>query len=422
MRVTIIGAGIGGLTLAQALHRAGVEVSVHDRDLRVKATGGYRLHLDDLACEVLRRHLAPDHYQALLASSAPRGSVRRYSCTNHHLHLLATMPSDPGTETLLIGRVPLRILLAHGLGDRLRFGAEYVSHNIRPDGKIVTHFADGSTDVADVLVGVDGARSRVAAALAGRDLSSPVGFGGIAARTPLTTRTRALLPAALDGGPALAFGPNGASVFLTTHDPATGPTVDPNVCTHSGRRHRSTRADLGTQRHRVTAAPRPSRFPDRHRADRARRRHTARLARAAAPTDHRHRPRHRSLVPVLRRRPRRRADPLVSRPVTALGDAVNAMPPTGGRAAATAIRDADHLTRELLAARDGTATIAVATHQFHRHMTGYAPDAVRASLRPLQWLRRLNRPGLRGLAGHGLTAAATAHRLTTTLYARRGAG
>ena len=77
MRVMIIGAGIGGLTLAQALHRGGIEVSVHDRDPQVEATGGYRLHLDDRACEVLRRHLSPQHYHALLASSVSRATLRR---------------------------------------------------------------------------------------------------------------------------------------------------------------------------------------------------------------------------------------------------------------------------------------------------------------------------------------------------------
>ncbi|SFF98069.1 FAD binding domain-containing protein [Actinoplanes philippinensis] len=76
MRVMIIGAGIGGLTLAQALHHGGIEVSVHDRDPRVEATGGYRLHLDDRACEVLRRHLSPQHYHALLASSVSRATLQ----------------------------------------------------------------------------------------------------------------------------------------------------------------------------------------------------------------------------------------------------------------------------------------------------------------------------------------------------------
>jgi salicylate hydroxylase len=47
---------------------------------------------------------------------------------------------------------------------------------------------------ADLLVGADGAGSRVAIALAGGPTSQPTGLGGIAARTRLTPELRALLP------------------------------------------------------------------------------------------------------------------------------------------------------------------------------------------------------------------------------------
>lgn len=74
MRVVIIGAGIGGLTLAQALRRTGVDVAVHDRDPAAEATGGYRLHLDERACAALQRHLAPEHYQVLSDAEVALGN------------------------------------------------------------------------------------------------------------------------------------------------------------------------------------------------------------------------------------------------------------------------------------------------------------------------------------------------------------
>ncbi|HZA15380.1 MAG TPA: FAD-dependent monooxygenase [Pseudonocardiaceae bacterium] len=84
--------------------------------------------------------------------------------------------------------------------------------------------------------------------------------------------------------------------------------------------------------------------------------------------------------------------PWPSGPVTALGDAVHVMPPTGGRGASTAIRDAGLLTRALSAAAEGHSTLGLAVHHFERGMAGYAPQAVRASLAPLIWQRRLRGP------------------------------
>ena len=47
MKVAVAGAGVGGLCLAQGLLRAGLEVTVYERDQALDAGGqGYRLHLD----------------------------------------------------------------------------------------------------------------------------------------------------------------------------------------------------------------------------------------------------------------------------------------------------------------------------------------------------------------------------------------
>ncbi len=73
--------------------------------------------------------------------------------------------------------------------------------------------------------------------------------------------------------------------------------------------------------------------------------------------------------------------------VTALGDAVHAMPPTGGRGASTAIQDAHVLHRELLAARDGHKTVPMAVHDYQRAMRPYAAAAVAESLQPVGWIR-----------------------------------
>lgn len=87
------------------------------------------------------------------------------------------------------------------------------------------------------------------------------------------------------------------------------------------------------------------------------------------------------------------------------------MPPTGGQAAATAIRDADLLARELDAVVAGRTTVPLAVHAYERAMPAHALPAVRTSLAPLAWQRRLAGPFAQRLARVALPALAAGHRL-----------
>jgi salicylate hydroxylase len=390
MRVIVIGAGIGGLTLAQALRRRGIDVAVHDRDPRADATGGYRMHIDDVASAILRSTMAPATYAALLASSANRSTHRHITFSDHRLRPIATIGIPLREEMLFVERASLRVLLTHGQADAIRWSSEYLRHEVHPDGSVTAYFADGSTDHGDVLVGADGAGSRVTTALAGRPTSAPVGIGGVAGQSPLTPEIRAQVPALLRTGSILGIGPDGSSIFLTMQDAATGQAVDPALCVD------------------VPAFPeRPvvywgvnvpvARLPHARRigADAAVREAVGLL---------------RTWAPVVRTivggadpgtvgtfvyhscDPGAHLTPWASGTVTALGDAVHAMPPTGGRAAATAVRDADLLATHLADAAKGTTTIPVAVHEYERGLNAYAADAVRLSMRPITLQRRLARP------------------------------
>ncbi|MFD1051149.1 FAD-dependent oxidoreductase, partial [Kibdelosporangium lantanae] len=152
MRVVVIGAGIGGLVLARALRDAGVDVRVYERDKVLSETGGYRLHLNPDACAVLRRRLRPEHFQALLASGSGASAFRRFHVLDHQLRPLLSLPRDTGGDHMLIGRVPLRVLLAYGLDDVLDLNTEFTGFDRSADG-VTARFADGRSDTADVLVG-----------------------------------------------------------------------------------------------------------------------------------------------------------------------------------------------------------------------------------------------------------------------------
>lgn len=389
MRVIVIGAGIGGLALAQGLRTAGIDVSVHDRDPEVSATGGYRLHLDHHASAALGRLLPRAVYRAVLASAAHPRTFRQFALLDHRLRTLVLERGTPGEDALMIGRIPLRRLLAHDLD--VRFGAEYTGHDVDADGRVTARFADGSTDRGDLLVGADGVGSRVATALAGGPTSRPLPITGIVGRTPLTPAVRALLPTALHTGPGLAFGPGGTLLFLSLHDPVAAPALasadpavpadveDPTVVW--GFTLPAARLPAGPVPATRIAAAWPEPVPALVAAGEPARATVFGYHAADPDTD---------------------LTPWPSGTVTALGDAVHAMPPTGGRAAATAIRDADLLVRELTSGAD----VPVAVHAYERAMPAYAVDAVRVSLAPLRWMGALTLPGAHHAARLALRAAA----------------
>ncbi len=93
---------------------------------------------------------------------------------------------------------------------------------------------------------------------------------------------------------------------------------------------------------------------------------------------------------------------------TALGDAVHAVPPTGGRGAATAIEDASDLCAALQQAAVGQVTTVIAVHDFEQQLRVRGAAAVRESLQPLGWIRGTATPAGAAAARLAQPIAATA--------------
>lgn len=232
MKVIVVGAGIGGLTLAQALVGRGIEVVVLDRDLEISRTGGYRLHINTHAYRALRSNLPSSIFAALDASSAPPESFERMHVTDRRLRVVATVTNGDRSEHLMIGRVALRTLLARGLANRLRTATTVVGYESTDVGvDVVTD--TGERISGDLIVAADGARSVIAEQAAGRAMSSPVDLRGCAGTVPMASMLEAP-PPILRHGPVLAVGPRGTGLFLTLHCPrrfhrSTGETVEPII-------------------------------------------------------------------------------------------------------------------------------------------------------------------------------------------------
>lgn len=166
MRVIVVGAGLGGLTLAHGLRRAGIDVVVYERDSELGRPQGVSLHVDDRGASALRACLPPAHVAMAEATmGGPREQTLTLSEVDGELAVVGAQPSDgmagrarPGRQ---VHRPLLRAVLLTELDDVVRFGAQFTRFEQRAGGTVRAWFADGSVDTADVLVGADGIGSAV---------------------------------------------------------------------------------------------------------------------------------------------------------------------------------------------------------------------------------------------------------------------
>ena len=74
MRVVVVGAGLGGLCVANGLHKAGVDVEVFEaRDGIHDAGQGYRININATGHNALRACLADRAFPGIRAHAAPPG-------------------------------------------------------------------------------------------------------------------------------------------------------------------------------------------------------------------------------------------------------------------------------------------------------------------------------------------------------------
>ncbi|WP_331769303.1 FAD-dependent monooxygenase (plasmid) [Embleya sp. NBC_00888] len=163
-RIAIIGAGPGGLTCARILQRHNIDVTVYDGEAGPDARNqGGTLDLREDNGQIALREAGL--LEEFLRLSRPEGQEMRQmdpsgSILFHHI------PEEGERFKPEIDRGHLRDLLLDSLQpDTVRWGHALRSVDGPDEGPRRLHFADGATIEADLVVGADGAWSKVRRAI-----------------------------------------------------------------------------------------------------------------------------------------------------------------------------------------------------------------------------------------------------------------
>ncbi|GAA5855227.1 hypothetical protein JCM8547_008993 [Rhodosporidiobolus lusitaniae] len=256
--VLIIGAGLGGLTLAHALHNRSIPFHVYERDSAASTrTQGYRISLDGMGVTGLRHALTDEVFErferTVGEAKMPAGRVDARSGKVRGRGLLAVIGAGgAGMMLSLLGRyvrgrnwarwVPfssawsakepltlpgphvdarypvdrgvLRTILLESLPEgSVTFDAPFSSYTLA-DNAVTVHFSNPSLSpvTGSFLVATDGVSSRVAAQLVGPssaplDLDTSIVYG----KTPLAPLIEAGLHESLKEGISFVTDEEGAA-------------------------------------------------------------------------------------------------------------------------------------------------------------------------------------------------------------------
>jgi len=189
-RIAVIGAGLGGLTVAGFLQRAGFPVTIYEQAPSFSRIGA-GIILSANAMKVLRRLGVED--ELIRTGIKPQCFVSRAwdtGATMYEIHFDAASERRYGGPYLNIHRGDLHEIMAHAVAAKtIAFDHQLVDVK-KSNDRYSLRFANGEVAHADIVIGADGIRSKVREFLLG---DGPPRFVGAVAH-------RAIFPSERLGG------------------------------------------------------------------------------------------------------------------------------------------------------------------------------------------------------------------------------
>ncbi|KAM0550759.1 hypothetical protein ACHAPJ_008824 [Fusarium lateritium] len=370
MRVLIIGAGVGGLTLAHGLHKAGIEVLVIERQTeKTENLAGYGLHIDRNGRHALRSCLPLSNWTRLQTVFSSAGTQQFFRDTQFRVLAEkddAKLSGKPAfeVERSAVGRLELRDVLLDGLDSAscslVHRGRTFVRYEQLKDGLLRAHFSNGTWEDCDLLVGADGPKSPVRRQYMPSLDRVDLGIRAIAGRYILDDERIQNLPTELTSGALNNIVPSGIGWMFTS---AWGSGQSSHYIVWAYVVPVKDSAPILDQMHGLEL---------RDHVLRSVKEWSPNLRELVEGCDL-------STIKCLPLRTMPTLKPWESSNVTLLGDAIHNMTPMAGMGANTALRDAEVLTRCLVDVTAGRLELIEAIRLYEAEMRGYANAAVQWS-------------------------------------------